>query len=451
MADTNAINVGYILEGGTTEDTSQFSASYTQLVDTPSTFPSGGGNYFAQPTVSGINFTLLEADLMAYDDASASISATQVQAAIDALDTSIQNNAAQLTPNADPTTNSTVAAAGAVMDGDFGSNGLMRRTGSGTYDTISTGLDSLTSGEVSQLQNIDGTTIATNQWSIVGGLDQALASTNDVTFNSVNGFSLAEQSSAFTIAAGSSTTRTLTVDADASVTDFLQNIVADTTPELGGDLNYGGNNIIDTNGKTLLALAQGSNAVNYWSLSNANTSNNPTFGVTGSDTDVGLNIQTKGSGNFGWNGTYITQNQWNTFISTMDQPVDTGADVEFNGLTIPTGAREDSLGVHSQIRSIDNLSNGSKVNVNNIINFNDRTMYVVAFEMSGSQGMATFFCDGFNNNVYLINNPSGPWSDTLGTSSSTNIAWDSGTSTFVIENNTGSTQRYALKLLTADS
>lgn len=39
--------------------------------------------------------------------------------------------------NADVTDATNVAAAGAVMDGDFGSNGLMERTGAGTYSVLS--------------------------------------------------------------------------------------------------------------------------------------------------------------------------------------------------------------------------------------------------------------------------------------------------------------------------
>lgn len=43
----------------------------------------------------------------------------------------------------------------------------------------------LTANELQQLQNIDSVTISNTQWGFVGGLDQALATTDDVTFNDV--------------------------------------------------------------------------------------------------------------------------------------------------------------------------------------------------------------------------------------------------------------------------
>jgi len=43
----------------------------------------------------------------------------------------------------------------------------------------------LTSDELTQLQNIDSTTISTSQWGYLGGLDQALTTTDTVQFNRV--------------------------------------------------------------------------------------------------------------------------------------------------------------------------------------------------------------------------------------------------------------------------
>jgi len=49
----------------------------------------------------------------------------------------------------------------------------------------------LTDAEVQQLQNIGSTTISAAQWAYLGALDQALATTDDVNFNTVNGIDIA--------------------------------------------------------------------------------------------------------------------------------------------------------------------------------------------------------------------------------------------------------------------
>lgn len=52
-------------------------------------------------------------------------------------------------------------------------------------DAVSNGIDTLTTGEVDQLKNINTTTVSTTQWGYVGVLDQGLGSTDAVTFNQV--------------------------------------------------------------------------------------------------------------------------------------------------------------------------------------------------------------------------------------------------------------------------
>ncbi len=54
---------------------------------------------------------------------------------------------------------------------------------SGNLANLETGLQSLTSDEVTQLGNIDSNTISNTQWGYLGGLDQALTQASNVTFN----------------------------------------------------------------------------------------------------------------------------------------------------------------------------------------------------------------------------------------------------------------------------
>jgi len=59
-----------------------------------------------------------------------------------------------------------------------------------------------------------------------------------------------------------------------------------------------GTTILDTNGLQLINLLATSSAVNEITLGNAATSNNPTITLTGDDSNVGLNITPKGTGEF---------------------------------------------------------------------------------------------------------------------------------------------------------
>jgi hypothetical protein len=54
------------------------------------------------------------------------------------------------------------------------------------YVTTVTGLDNLTTAEVTQLANIDTTTISTTQWGYLGLMDQGVATTNSVVFAGAN-------------------------------------------------------------------------------------------------------------------------------------------------------------------------------------------------------------------------------------------------------------------------
>ena len=57
-----------------------------------------------------------------------------------------------------------------------------------------------------------------------------------------------------------------------------------------------GTNILDTNGNELLLLTATGSAVNELTLANAATGTNPTITASGNDTNIGINLQTKGTG-----------------------------------------------------------------------------------------------------------------------------------------------------------
>ena len=112
-----------------------------------------------------------------------------------------------------------------------------------------------------------------------------------------------------------------TVNTSANTVDFTDSsvtfdIVNDTSPQLGGNLDTNSHNIgIDdahgildeSNNEQLIFQTTGS-AVNYLEITNSATGNNPTFSATGSDTNVGLEISTKGTGAIKFNDlAYIPQ------------------------------------------------------------------------------------------------------------------------------------------------
>ena len=63
--------------------------------------------------------------------------------------------------------------------------------------------------------------------------------------------------------------------------------------------------ILDTNANTLLGITATGSAVNYLTLTNAATTGTPALGATGSDTNVSLNLTTKGNGTVQANGSPI--------------------------------------------------------------------------------------------------------------------------------------------------
>ena len=91
---------------------------------------------------------------------------------------------------------------------------------------------------------------------------------------------------------------------------FLKDVVEDTTPQLGGNLDANGNNILidstnfigDENGNEQIKFATTASAVNEISVTNAATTNPPSVSATGGDTNIDLNLTPKGIGRVTFNG-----------------------------------------------------------------------------------------------------------------------------------------------------
>jgi hypothetical protein len=103
-----------------------------------------------------------------------------------------------------------------------------------------------------------------------------------------------------------------TIDYSANTVNFLDStvvadLVADTTPQLGGQLDVNGNAIGDGT-LELLKFSETASAVNEFTIANAATGNNPVLSATGGDTNVGLEFTAKGTGTIKFNDlAYIPQ------------------------------------------------------------------------------------------------------------------------------------------------
>ena len=82
--------------------------------------------------------------------------------------------------------------------------------------------------------------------------------------------------------------------ADSGAGGGISNVVEDTTPQLGGQLDVNGNSIGDGTNE-LLKFTEDASAVNEITISNAATGSDPIVEATGDDANVNLALRAKGS------------------------------------------------------------------------------------------------------------------------------------------------------------
>lgn len=181
---------------------------------------------------------------------------------------------------ADVTDATNVAAAGAVMDGDFSTNGLMVRTGAGTY--INRSVAGATGLTVTNGDGVSGNpTIDYNINALTADATPAGATDYVVTYD-----------------ADAGSHKKVLLNNLPGGGGGLNNVVEDTTPQLGGQLDVNGNALGDGT-LELLTFTETASAVNHVNLTNAATGNGPTVSAAGDDTNVDLNLSAKGTGNVG--------------------------------------------------------------------------------------------------------------------------------------------------------
>lgn len=114
--------------------------------------------------------------------------------------------------------------------------------------------------------------------------------------------------------------------------DSLTEIVQDTTPQLGGQLDVNGNAIGDGT-LEILEFGETGSAINHLKVTNAAIGNAPKLESTGDDTDVDIDIDTKGAGEINANAKLNVTSGGADIVGTL-----TADDVSIDGdLSIANG------------------------------------------------------------------------------------------------------------------
>ena len=143
-----------------------------------------------------------------------------------------------------------------------------------------------------------------------------------------------------------------TVNFTANTVDFQDSAVAsdlvnDTSPQLGGDLDTNSANIkiddahgiLDDDGNELIIFQKTGSAVNQFDITNNATGSNPIIEGTGGDTNIGIDLKPKGSGEV-----VIGSGAASAGLTTKgayDLVLDTNAGTNSGNITITDGANGD--------------------------------------------------------------------------------------------------------------
>lgn len=194
-------------------------------------------------------------------------------------------------------------------------------------------LDAGHSGQVITIKNIHTSSIGiTHPTAFEGGThpttDQRLGSPTVITLESYESITLQY----LLDSAGVPTATWYIIDLDTS--SGIANVVEDTTPQLGGMLDVNGQSLGDGT-LELLKFSETGSAVNEFTIANAATGNPPKLSATGDDTNIGIEIETKGTGDIILDGD-VSIDAGHTFRATTLPVVDINSDP--NPLVLDTHA-----------------------------------------------------------------------------------------------------------------
>ena len=195
------------------------------------------------------------------------------------------------------------------------------------------------------LETIDEITPVTAFATISGGSvdvtsPDAITSTGTLLLTPSNGIVKVGQ---FTLPTSAPTVNQVLTASSASTTVWSNpsgSVVQDTQPQLGGNLDCNGHDIffddntgiLDDSLNEQLVFQKTASAVNQFEMTNSATGNAPALAVAGGDTNIGMNISSKGSGVIAVTGA-ITGNSSLTIGSNLIMTSDQGI-ASSNGLML---------------------------------------------------------------------------------------------------------------------
>jgi hypothetical protein len=123
---------------------------------------------------------------------------------------------------------------------------------------------------------------------------------------------------------------------------ILSNVLGDTEPQLGGQLDVNGNAIGDGT-RELLTFTEDGSAVNHINIENEATGGGPIIRSTGTDTNVDLNLQTKGSGDINLESLIYSETNKKLFYSDITG-VGTGTALTITSAGVDSGNTDGATG-----------------------------------------------------------------------------------------------------------
>jgi len=215
---------------------------------------------------------------------------------------SLENSSGNLVIKSGTTTALTFSGANATIAGDLTISGddLTMGTNTSGHIMVADGTNFnpvAVSGDVTMAAN-GAVTIAS------GAVETAMVNANVITgqtaetsLDTTNDTILIHDNSA-------SALRKVTLAALSSGLGGITDVVADTSPQLGGNLDTNSHNILiddahfigDENGNEQIIFQTTTDAVNQFDITNAATSNAPSISATGGDTNISMSLLPKGSG-----------------------------------------------------------------------------------------------------------------------------------------------------------
>ena len=215
---------------------------------------------------------------------------------------SLENSSGNLVVNSGTTTALTFSGANVTIAGDLTISGddLTMGTNTSGHIMVADGTNFnpvAVSGDVT-ISSAGAVTIAS------GAVETAMVNANVITGQTAETSLDTSNDTILIHDASASALRKTTLASISSALGGITDVVADTSPQLGGNLDTNSHNILiddahfiaDENGNEQIIFQTTSSAVNQFDITNAATGNSPELSATGGDTNISLKITPKGSG-----------------------------------------------------------------------------------------------------------------------------------------------------------